>query len=132
MGLRSGGAFRSIRASILNCGVDLICWLSKLDVWCVCALRQIDADRIALAVGVIIFAKLLTQAAGLDPHDGIQNGVKRLRTIENLQGDVVAFQPLTAPSQGFIDEIFKEPLPALRLLEWAAVKDADQLLTNGL
>ena len=34
----------------------------KLDLRCVCALRQIDVNEIALAVGPVIFAKLLTQA----------------------------------------------------------------------
>ena len=70
-------------------------------------------NGIALAVGSVIFAKLLTQAGGLDPHEGIDRGVKRLGTIENLQSDVVALQPLTAPGKSFIDEVLQEPLPAL-------------------
>ena len=53
-------------------------------------------------------------------------------TIEDLQSDVVAFQPLTAPGESFIDDVLQEPLPALRLVERAAVEDAVQLLTNGL
>ena len=61
----------------------------------------------------VVFAKLLTQARGLDPHEGIGHGVKRLGTIENLQSDVVGLQPLTAPGQSFIDEVLQEPLPAL-------------------
>jgi hypothetical protein len=47
-------------------------------------------NGIALAVGIIIFAKLLTQAGGLDPHEGIDRGIERLGTIENLQSDGVA------------------------------------------
>ena len=74
-----------------------------------------------MAVGPVIFAKLLTQAGGLDPHDGIEDRIKRLGTIEDLQSDVVALQPLTAPGESFIDEVLQEPLPALRLVERAAV-----------
>ena len=70
-------------------------------------------NGIALAVGPVVFAKLVTQAGGLDPHEGIDRGVKRLGTIENLQSDVVALQPLAAPGKSFIDEVLQEPLPAL-------------------
>jgi hypothetical protein len=42
-----------------------------------------------LAVGVIILAKLLTQAGRLNPHEGVGGGVERLGTIEDLQSDVV-------------------------------------------
>ena len=70
-------------------------------------------NEIALAVGSVIFAKLLTQAGRLNPHEGVDRGVKRLRTIENLQSDVVGLQPLTAPGKSFIDEVLQEPLPAL-------------------
>ena len=106
--------------------------LPKLDVRRVAALRQIDANGVASAVGLIIFAKLVTQARGLDAHDGIDGGVKRLGTIEDFQSDVVALQPLAAPGESFIDDVFKEPLPALRLQERAALEDAVQLLANGL
>ena len=70
-------------------------------------------NGIALAVGSVVFAKLFTQAGGLDPHEGIDRGVKRLGTIENLQSDVVTLQPLTAPGKSFIDKVLQEPLPAL-------------------
>ncbi len=58
-------------------------------------------------------------------------GVERLGTIENLQSDVVALQPLTASSQRLINEVLQEPLPAMRLVERAAVENAVHLLTNG-
>ena len=61
----------------------------------------------------VIFAKLIAQPGGLDPHEGIDCGVKRLGAIENLQSDVVGLQPLTAPGQSFIDEVLQESLPAL-------------------
>ena len=89
-------------------------------------------NGIALAVGSVIFAKLFTQAARLDPHEGIDRGVKRLGTTEDLPRDVVALQPFTATRQSFIDEVLQEPLPALRLVERTAVLDAVQLVTNGL
>jgi len=66
-----------------------------------------------LAVGPVVFAELLSQAGRLDPHEGIDHRVKRLRTIEDFQSDVVGLQPFTAPSQSFIDEVLQEPLPAL-------------------
>ena len=52
---------------------------------------------------------------------GSRIGIKRLGTIEDLQSDVVALQPLTATGESFIDEVLQEPLPALRLVERAAV-----------
>ena len=87
--------------------------MPELNVRRVAALRQRDANTIGLAVGLIVFAKLLTQSRGLDPHEGIDCGVKRLRTIENLQSHVVGLQPLAAPGKSFIDEVLQEPLPAL-------------------
>jgi len=66
-----------------------------------------------LAVACVIFAKLIAQPGGLDPHEGIDRGVKRLGTIENLQSDVVTLQPLAAPGKSFIDEVLQEPLSAL-------------------
>jgi hypothetical protein len=83
----------------------MCCRLSKLDMRCVSALRQVDANGIAFAVGLIIFAKLLTQASSLDAHEGVDDGVERLGTIENLQSDVIALQPFAAPSQSFINEV---------------------------
>jgi hypothetical protein len=62
-------------------------------------------NGIALALGPVVFAKLLTQAGRLNPHEGVDRGVKRLRTLEDFQSDVVGLQPLTAPSQTFIDEV---------------------------
>src|SRR5262245_25392620 len=92
----------------------LSCWrLPQLDVRRVAALWQLDANGIALAVGVVVFAKLVTQARGLDAHERIDRGVKRVRTTENLYSDVVALQPLTAPGKSFIDEVLQELLPAL-------------------
>ena len=84
----------------------------KLDLRCVCALWQSDVYGIVFPVGFIVFAKLFTQAGGLDPHEGIDRGVKRLGTFENLQSDVVGLKPLAAPGQSFIDEVLQEPLPA--------------------
>ena len=95
------------------------------------ALRQLDANRIVLAVSVIILAKLVAQTRGLDAHDGVYQGVERLGAIEDRQSDVVALQPFAAAGQRFIDDVFQEPLPALRLVERAALKDAVQLLANG-
>ncbi len=65
-----------------------------------------------MAVGLVVFAKLVTQTRGLDAHDGIDDGVERLGTIEDLQSDIVALQPFTAPGQSFIDDVLQEPLPA--------------------
>ena len=89
-------------------------WLGipKLDLRRVAALGEIDADGIALAVGVIIFAKLVAQAGGLDAHDGIDIGVEGLGTIENFEGDIVALQPLAASGERFIDDVIEEPLAA--------------------
>ena len=120
------GAFQPIRQSIGSCR------LSKLDVRRVAALRQIDADGIVLAIGFIIFAKPVAQAPGFQPHDRIDIGVKRLGTIEHCQSDVIAFQPLAASGQRFIDDVLQEPLTARRLVERAAVEDAIQLLANSL
>ena len=70
-------------------------------------------NGVALALGPVVFAKLLTQAGGLDPHEGVDDGVERLGTLENFQSDVVGLQPLTSPGKSFIDEVLQEPLPAL-------------------
>ena len=66
-----------------------------------------------MAVGLIIFAKLVTQARGLDAHEGVDGGVKRLGAIEDFQSDVIGLQPFAAPSKSFINEVLQEPLPAL-------------------
>ena len=89
--------------------------LPKLDVRRVGALWQLDANRIVSAFGVVVFAKLVTQTRGLDAHEGVDDGVERLGTIEDLQSDVVAFEPVAAPGQSFIDDVLQEPLPAARL-----------------
>jgi hypothetical protein len=70
-------------------------------------------NEIALAFGPVVFAKLIAQPGGLDPYEGIDRGVKRLRTIENLQSDVIGLQPLTSPGKSFIDEVLQESLTAL-------------------
>ena len=120
------GAFQPIRRSIGSCR------LPKLDVRRVGALRQLDANGIALAIGLVIFAKPVAQARGFHPHDRIDIGVERLGTIEDCQSDVIAFQPLAASGQRFIDDVLQEPLTARRLMERAAVEDAVQLLANSL
>ena len=43
----------------------------------------------------VIFANLLAKSRCLDPHEGVNDGVKRLGAIEDLQSDVVGFQPVT-------------------------------------
>ena len=88
--------------------------LSKLNVRRVSALRQIDANWIPLAVGLVIFAKPVTQPRGLHADDGVDVGVERLGAIEDFQSDVVALQPITPPSQRFIDDVLKKPLSAPR------------------
>jgi hypothetical protein len=98
----------------------------------VAALGQLDANGVASAVGVIVLAELLAQARGLDAHDWVDDGVERLRSIEDFEREVVALEPLAAPGQSFVDKKLQEPLPAPRLLEWAAAQDAGQLLANGL
>ena len=108
------------------------CRLPELDVRRVRALRQLDANGIGLAVSVVIFAKPVAQTPGLQADDGVDVGVECVGAIEDCLSDVIAFQPLAAAGQRFIDDVLQEPLPALRLMEWAAVKDADQLFANGL
>ena len=105
--------------------------LPELDVRRVIALGQVDADGVVLAVGFIIFAQLVAQPRRLDAHDGIDGWIERLGTIENFNSDVVALQPLAAPGQGLIDDVFQEPLAAPGLVEWAALEDAVQLLPDG-
>ncbi len=82
-------------------------------MWCVSALRQINTNGIALTIGPVVFAKLLTQSRGLDAHDGIEDGIERFGTIEDLQSDIVTLQPFTATGKSFIDKVFQEPLPTL-------------------
>ena len=106
--------------------------MPKLDLRCVRALRQIDANGIVLALAFIVFAKSVTQTRGLDAHEGIGHGVERLGTIEDCQSEVVALQPATTPSQRFIDDVFEKPLPAARLSERAALQYAVHLFANGL
>ena len=83
-----------------------------------------------MAVGPVVFAKLLAQPARLDAHHGINGGVEGLRTVEDLQSDVVALK--TPAGQSFVDDKFQEPLPSRRVLERNAVEDAVQLLANSL
>ena len=57
---------------------------SKLDLRGVCALRQINANGIVLAVGLVVFAKPVSQSRGLHANNGVNGGVKGLGTIEDL------------------------------------------------
>ncbi len=98
----------------------------------IAALGQLDANGVAPAVGVIVLAKLLAQARGLDAHDWVDDWVERLRSIEDFECEVVALEPLAAPCQRLVNEVLQEPLPAPRLLERTAAQDAGQLLANGL
>ena len=98
----------------------------------VCTCPSASRCEIASAVGLVIFAKPLTQTPGLDADDGIGDGVECLGTIEDRQSDAIALQPLAAPRQSFIDDVLKEPLAAARLLKRAALEDAVQLVTNRL
>src|SRR5262245_10095913 len=84
----------------------------KLDFRCVRALRQIDANGIVLAFAFVVFAKSVTETRGLDAHEGIGHGVKRLGTVKDCQSEIVALQPFTASSQRFIDNVFEKPLSA--------------------
>jgi hypothetical protein len=93
--------------------------LPEFDLRRVGALAQLDANGIGLALGLIILAQLLAQPRRLDAHDGIDGRIEGLGTIEHRQGDVVAFEPLAAAGQSFIDDVFQEALPAPRLLEGA-------------
>jgi hypothetical protein len=82
------------------------CWrLPKFDPWGVCALWQINADRIVAALGLIIFAQLVAQPCGLDANERIDSGIEAFRPIEDFEPDTVAFQPLAAAGQSFIDEV---------------------------
>ena len=63
-------------------------FLQKFNLRSVRALRQIDANGIALSLSPIIFAKLLAYPSRLDPHHGIDDGVKSFRAAEDLQSDV--------------------------------------------
>jgi hypothetical protein len=76
--------------------------------------------------------ELLAQAAGFDAYDWIGDGVKRGRATKYLQGDAVALEPPAAPGKGLVDNIFEEPLPALRLNKRAAPDDAAELLADRL
>ena len=91
------------------------CRLLKLDEGGVAALRQIDADGIVLALRVIVLAKLVPQAPRLNAHERIDEGVERLRTFEDFQGDRVGLEPIAAPGQRLADDVLQEPLPPLRL-----------------
>ena len=64
--------------------------LPKLDVRRVTALWQINANRVASAVDTVVLAKLVTHAGGLNAHDRVDVGVKRVGTIEDLLSDAVA------------------------------------------
>ena len=65
-----------------------------------------------MAIGLIIFAKLVAQACGLDAHDRIDGGIERVGAIEDLKADIVAFQPLASSGEGFSDDVIEEPLSA--------------------
>ena len=52
-------------------------------------------NGIVLTIRHVIFANLLAKSRCLDPHEGVNDGVKRLGAIEDLQSDVVGFQPVT-------------------------------------
>src|SRR6185437_7942516 len=100
-------------ASILSKRVRFVChWTPNLNVRCVRALRQIDANWIVLALALIVFAQLVAQPRRLDAHEWIDGGIETLRPVEDFHRDVVALESLAATGQRLGDDVFQEPLPA--------------------
>ena len=108
-----------------------VAWIPERDARPIAASRQLDADRVAHPLSVVIVPELIAQAPRLDAHDGINDGVERIGAPKDFQRDAVAFDPLSASGECLVDDIFQEPLPALRLDEWATREDAVKLLADG-
>ncbi len=98
----------------------------------VAALGKVDADGITFPVGIVIFAKVGRAAAPLDPHERIGARVECNRTVERLDGDAVASEPLTAAGQTFVDDVFEQTLAPPRLRKRAAVQNTAELLADRL
>jgi hypothetical protein len=62
-------------------------------------------NRIALTIRHVVFANLPAKSRCLDPHKGVNDGVKRLGAIEDLQSDVVGFQPVAPAGECLNDDL---------------------------
>ena len=105
--------------------------LPELDLRRIAALRQVDADGVVHALGVVILAELLADAAGLDAHDGIYGRIEILGPVEDLPRDDVALEAVSSAGERLADDKVEESAPPWRMQEGPALEDALQLLANG-
>jgi hypothetical protein len=66
---------------------------------------NVDADRIRLARRKVVVLEGAPEAASLDPHNRIGEGVEILASVEGGQGDVVGLDSIRAAFQRLFDHI---------------------------
>lgn len=72
--------------------------------WNIPALRDVYPDRITLPGDEIVAFERAPQPSGFDPDDGIVLGEVRV-PAEHFDRDRIAFDPVAAPLDGFLNNI---------------------------
>lgn len=93
---------------------------NALEYWDVRAFRDIDADGVVEALGIVIFLQTRPQAAGLDTYDRVGAGIVAGGFVKNLQRQSILFEIFRAACQRFFHAEAEEPLETRRLREATA------------
>jgi hypothetical protein len=105
--------------------------LSRTKEWGVASLRELDTDRITLALFLIVFGQSGTQFPGLDPDNAVLAGVETFTPVENLHPDTVLLDALRPTIKGLFNYILKKISLAIRGPEGAAGEDFLEMLPDG-
>jgi hypothetical protein len=80
----------------------------------VAALRNVDANRILSAGGLIVALQAPAQLGGLDTDHRIVLPIHRGIASEHVDRDGEALQPIGATGQGLLDDVLEETAVARR------------------
>ena len=98
----------------------------------VAALRDVDADRVALPGAEVVALEAAAEPAGLHAHDRIGLRIEARVAAQNLERDRVRVQAVRATGKGLLDHEAQELLEPVRRDEIRARQDPLQLLPDRL
>src|SRR6266566_8073702 len=96
------------------------------------AFRDVDADVVVEALGLVIFLQTRAKAAGLDAHDRVGAGIVAGRSVEDLQRQSIFFEILRAAGQRLFHAEAQEPLETPRLRKARTGQNLFEVNANGV